>query len=682
MKISSLPFARSLATYGAARLCGGDSKSRRGSSARKPRPSTLKYPKVYPQLRGKYLAASANVPNSAPMQPAGLAVHRATATGSHPMMALPSRFDTRYLSPVAARKPTHTTQSLRFGASAQLTFFFRDAFRAGPSAAIPLLTTTTTTTTITPYADQHDAHTPPAFASSAHVFRTWIEYCWRCAPPPPCTTMEKFPELDTSQAFNGVRSPSPYKSPSGYSNGSASLSDRGASAKRENGHHLPAPGLGAWSTHNGLVRGHARQNSLSDAFRTIRTRNGSLSQNAHELADALKAPVSPKLVILCITWYMSSALTNTSSKSILNAFNMPATLTLVQFAFVSTLCITIAWLATIFPILREKITALQHPIRPPTRDVIITTLPLAAFQIIGHLLSSSATSRIPVSLVHTIKGLSPLFTVLAYRFIYNIRYPKATYLSLVPLTLGVMLACSGKHGFGGQLLGVLQAFLAAIVFVTQNIFSKKLFNEAAKVESGVVGTNSKKLDKLNLLCYSSGLAFLLTLPIWFFAEGVTLLRDVLQDGAVELSNKPNAFDHGRLTVEFIFNGVFHFGQNILAFVLLSMVSPVTYSVASLLKRVFVIVLAILWFRSPMSPLQGLGIALTILGLYLYDRTSESNKADRKAQAMTQSRAGTPLLPINEVADRGRNGFVAPSHPISQGYGYFGPSAGDSKRSDD
>ncbi len=387
--------------------------------------------------------------------------------------------------------------------------------------------------------------------------------------------------------------------------------------------------------------------------------------------------------ILCITWYMSSALTNTSSKSILNAFNMPATLTLVQFAFVSTLCMAMAWLATIFPVLREKITALQHPIRPPTRDVIMTTLPLAAFQIFGHLLSSSATSRIPVSLVHTIKGLSPLFTVLAYRFIYNIRYPQATYLSLIPLTLGVMLACSGKHGFGGQLLGVFQAFLAAIIFVTQNIFSKKLFNEAAKVENGVVGANSKKLDKLNLLCYSSGMAFLLTLPIWFFAEGITLLRDVLQDGAVELSNKPNAFDHGRLTVEFIFNGVFHFGQNILAFVLLSMVSPVTYSVASLLKRVFVIVLAILWFRSPMSPVQGLGIALTILGLYLYDRTSESNKADRKAQAMTQSRAGTPLLPINEVASRSRNGFIpTPSRPISQGYGYFGPSAGDSKRSDD
>lgn len=36
---------------------------------------------------------------------------------------------------------------------------------------------------------------------------------------------------------------------------------------------------------------------MSEAIRTIRTRSGSVTQNAHELADALKAPVSPKLVV-------------------------------------------------------------------------------------------------------------------------------------------------------------------------------------------------------------------------------------------------------------------------------------------------------------------------------------------------------------------------------------------------
>jgi solute carrier family 35 protein E1 len=44
---------------------------------------------------------------------------------------------------------------------------------------------------------------------------------------------------------------------------------------------------------------HGRQKSLSEAFQTIRTRKGSVSQNAHEIADALKAPLSPKLIVCC-----------------------------------------------------------------------------------------------------------------------------------------------------------------------------------------------------------------------------------------------------------------------------------------------------------------------------------------------------------------------------------------------
>ncbi|PFH57622.1 hypothetical protein XA68_14773 [Ophiocordyceps unilateralis] len=511
--------------------------------------------------------------------------------------------------------------------------------------------------------------------------------------------MEKFPDhVDTLSSFT-TQGPPPSKhcqpngndmangigNGNGFGNGfekpaSSLLTDRWT-PRRDEGHG------GSGASRSGTSRGgRHRQKSLSDAFRTIRSRNGSVSQNAHEIADALRAPVSPKLVALCLLWYTSSALTNTSSKSILIAFDKPATLTLVQFAFVSSLCIILAWLASLFPVLQSSIAVLRHPIRRPSAHVISNTLPLAAFQIGGHLLSSTATAKIPVSLVHTIKGLSPLFTVLAYRIFYDIQYPQATYLSLVPLTSGVMLACSGKASYDGQLLGVVQALLATLIFVTQNIVSKKIFNEAAKVEAEAPGMESRKLDKLNLLCYSSGMAFIVTLPIWFWTEGIALLGDVLHDGAIDLSNHPLAMDHGRLTLEFIFNGVFHFSQNMLAFILLSMVSPVTYSVASLIKRVFVIVMAIVWFRSPTTPVQAVGIALTFLGLYLYDRSSESNKADRKARSIAQSRSGTPLLPLNEKPARGGDGSPNPSadssaHLYTEGYLGSAAASHDPKKSD-
>merc|ERR1711977_255932 len=332
---------------------------------------------------------------------------------------------------------------------------------------------------------------------------------------------------------------------------------------------------------------------------TVRSRRMSVSENAHEIADSLKAPVSLKLILLCGLWYATSILTNTSSKAILTALKRPVTLTVIQFLLVYLWCMILSWLAKHNASLREKVPVLKNGIRRPSKEILMTTLPLTGFMIGGHILSSDAMSRIPVSLVHTIKGLSPLMTVLAYRAFFNIRYSTPIYLSLVPLTIGVGLACSAS--FGGEITGLLTAFGSAVLFVTQNIVSKKIFNEAAKAE----------------------------------ADGTPIGR-----------RKPGSLDHGRLALEFLFNGTFHFGQSLVAFVLLGMVSPVTYSVASLIKRVAVIIFAIVWFGNPMTKLQGFGFALTFLGLYLYDRTSDAAKADKKARERAQN--GEPLLPLNAV----------------------------------
>lgn len=424
---------------------------------------------------------------------------------------------------------------------------------------------------------------------------------------------------------------------------------------------------------------HRSRKSISEAISTIRTRNASVSANAQELAEALRAPVSYRLIGLCLIWYMTSALTNTSSKSILNALPKPITLTVVQFAFVSIWCLSLSYLSASFPWLRDSVPALKNGIQYPTRDAIMTALPLAVFQLAGHILSSMATSKIPVSLVHTIKGLSPLFTVLAYRIFFRIRYARATYLSLIPLTLGVMLACS--TGFSTNFFGILCALVAALVFVSQNIFSKKLFNEAEIQSSG-----RRKLDKLNLLCYCSGLAFILTLPIWFICEGYPLVSDLMQDGVISLSGKKDSLDHGALFLEFVFNGVSHFAQNILAFVLLSMISPVSYSVASLVKRVFVIVVAIVWFGNSTTKIQAVGIAMTFLGLYLYDRNSHDDLADRRAKT-DHFRAEESVLPLNARTGSkpwDSNGYAFPAgkgvEPQVSGPSLF--STADLKKEDD
>lgn len=58
----------------------------------------------------------------------------------------------------------------------------------------------------------------------------------------------------------------------------------------------PRGGWGMGTTPQ-VYTGHRRQQSLSEALNHIRHRHGSVSDNAHELAEALRAPVSPRLIV-------------------------------------------------------------------------------------------------------------------------------------------------------------------------------------------------------------------------------------------------------------------------------------------------------------------------------------------------------------------------------------------------
>ncbi len=105
------------------------------------------------------------------------------------------------------------------------------------------------------------------------------------------TSMEKFP--DHTESFNGqsLYPTSPTGSNGGYISSPAS-SDRWP-PRRDSAYRGSS-----WATpHMSSGGRHGRQKSLSDALRTIRTRRGSVTANVQEISDALKAPVSPTLIV-------------------------------------------------------------------------------------------------------------------------------------------------------------------------------------------------------------------------------------------------------------------------------------------------------------------------------------------------------------------------------------------------
>lgn len=250
------------------------------------------------------------------------------------------------------------------------------------------------------------------------------------------------------------------------------------------------------------------------------------------------------------------------------------------------------------------------------------------------------------------QALSPLFTVAAYALLFGVSYSAKTYISLLPLTLGVMLACSFEMS-ASNVTGLLCAFGSAIVFVSSNIFFKKIMPSPG----GLSQSSSHKLDKLNLLFYSSGMAFVLMIPIWVYCDLPLLLSSASNPNIVTHPAHGHATPHS-VTYYFFMNGTVHFAQNIIAFVILSSTSPVTYSIASLIKRVVVICIAIVWFNQTIHPIQSFGIGMTFFGLYMYNNAkSDVERGEKKMRRVEAAR--DMILPSTKADTRIMNGTETP-----------------------
>nr|UJH94580.1 ST.21 [Starmerella bombicola] len=379
---------------------------------------------------------------------------------------------------------------------------------------------------------------------------------------------------------------------------------------------------------SGARFGHGRNRSRAKSF----------SEQTQDAVKVVAPPISVTLVLLCIVWYCSSAVSNNLSKGILQIFEYPVSLTMIQFVYTALFSSLAGWWAKknpSFSSLFPKNTMTSSGLIGPGSFVLRSTAPMAGFQIIGHILSHSATSQIPVSLVHAIKSLSPLLTVAVYTFVFRARYNLSTYISLIPLTVGVMMACAAE--FRAKPLALFYAFMSCVVFVSQNIWSKSLLTTGDSVENqeDLLSTApTRKLDKLTIIFWCAVLGFAGTLPIWLLSDGVKAMRYDFE--------LHNGGTFSQLFFLCTLNGFSHFCQNLLSFMILGTISTVTYSIASLLKRVFVMSAAILWFGQKITVAQGWGICITFVGLYMYDRFGSKASYDHNASA--HSRRDQARLP--------------------------------------
>ncbi|XP_062152846.1 phosphoenolpyruvate/phosphate translocator 2, chloroplastic-like isoform X1 [Alnus glutinosa] len=286
-------------------------------------------------------------------------------------------------------------------------------------------------------------------------------------------------------------------------------------------------------------------------------------------------------------WYILNIYFNIYNKQVLKVYPFPATVTAFQFGF-GTFMIILMWASNF--VTRPKITSSQ----------LAVILPLAVVHTMGNLLTNISIGKVAVSFTHTIKSMEPFFTVVLSALFLGERPSLWVVSSLVPIVGGVGLASFTETSFNWT--GFCSAMASNLTNQSRNVFSKKLM---AKKEEA--------LDNVNLFSVITIISFILLVPAAIFLEGVKFTPSYLQSAASQGLNVRE------LCVRSVLAGFcFHSYQQV-SYMILGMVSPVTHAVGNCVKRVVVIVSSVIVFQTPVSPINSLGTAVALAGVFLYSR---------------------------------------------------------------
>ncbi|KAH8276577.1 hypothetical protein KR044_003226 [Drosophila immigrans] len=320
------------------------------------------------------------------------------------------------------------------------------------------------------------------------------------------------------------------------------------------------------------------------------------------------------VILMCLFWYIISSSNNVIGKMVLNEFPFPMTVTLVQ------LCSITLYSGPFFNLWRIR--KYQEIPRAYYMRLIV---PLAIGKLLASVTSHISLWKVPVSYAHTVKATMPLFTVILTRLFFGEKQPTLVYLSLLPIITGVAIATVTEISF--DMLGLISALISTMGFSMQNIFSKKVLKDTG-------------IHHLRLLHLLGKLSLFIFLPLWLYMDSLAVFRH----SAIK------NLDYRVIALLFT-DGVLNWMQNIIAFSVLSLVTPLTYAVASASKRIFVIAVSLLILGNPVTWINCLGMTLAIIGVLCYNRAKQLTRGRELPTTVTMPSSNhvkyTPLQHNND-----------------------------------
>ena len=133
------------------------------------------------------------------------------------------------------------------------------------------------------------------------------------------------------------------------------------------------------------------------------------------------------------------------------------------------------------------------------------------------------------------------------------------------------------------------------------------------------------IHHLRLLLILGRLALFMFLPVWLVYDLRNLLHDPTTGAPVEITSRT-------LTL-LIVDGLLNWLQNIVAFSVMSLVTPLTYAVASASKRIFVIAVTLFILGNPVTGMNVIGMMMAICGVFCYNKAKYDQRAAEKKRSI-------------------------------------------------